>query len=79
MSTRDDVMSRDIPDLMTRLTRTDIKVRPVDGLHGIDFLSEDMLVRDATSVFSHLIAHLSTLGYDNKSLYAATVRYVTVS
>lgn len=31
-----------------------------------------MLVKDATFVFSHLIAHLSTLGYDNSSLYATT-------
>ncbi|PRP78239.1 hypothetical protein PROFUN_13849 [Planoprotostelium fungivorum] len=54
------------------LTEVDIKVRPVEGLHGIDFLSQDMLVKDATVVFSSLISHLSTIGYDSRSLYAAT-------
>eukprot|EP01117_Protostelium_nocturnum_P011179 TRINITY_DN4058_c0_g1_i2.p1 TRINITY_DN4058_c0_g1~~TRINITY_DN4058_c0_g1_i2.p1 ORF type:complete len:642 (-),score=192.45 TRINITY_DN4058_c0_g1_i2:22-1947(-) len=49
-----------------------IKVRAVEGLHGVDFLSEDLLVKDATSVFSALIANLAMHGYNNSSLTAAT-------
>ncbi|PRP87710.1 hypothetical protein PROFUN_02410 [Planoprotostelium fungivorum] len=49
-----------------------IKVRAVEGLHGIDFLSEDLLVRGATCVFSDLINNLTMHGYDSNSLSAST-------
>jgi hypothetical protein len=51
-----------------------IKVRPIEGLHGIDFLAHGLVVKDATYVFSHLIEKLSQVGYDNNNLVAAPVR-----
>jgi len=48
-----------------------IKVRPVDGLSGCDYLSDSPLAKKATYVFGHVIQTLADAGYDAMSLDAA--------
>jgi len=49
-----------------------IKVRPVEGLSGIDYLSRTPIVGVKSVVWDVLIRHLGKRGYDNKNLKACT-------
>mmetsp|Transcript_19419 Transcript_19419/g.54554 ORF Transcript_19419/g.54554 Transcript_19419/m.54554 type:complete len:1295 (+) Transcript_19419:74-3958(+) len=48
-----------------------IKIRPVDGLHGCDFLADSPLAKKASYVFGHVIAALSDVGYEPRNMDAA--------
>lgn len=49
-----------------------IKIRPVEGLHGIDYLDEGMFVESATYMFGYVIHNLADVGYiGGKNLFAA--------
>lgn len=56
-----------------------IKVRPVDGLGGCDYLSDSPLAKKATYVFGHVIQTLADAGYDAMSLDAAPVCHIPPS
>jgi ankyrin repeat protein/pimeloyl-ACP methyl ester carboxylesterase len=48
-----------------------IKVRAVQGLHGIDYLATVSMARTASYVFAYLIRTLLEVGYDDSTLDAA--------
>eukprot|EP00211_Chloroparvula_japonica_P000658 CAMPEP_0119157688 /NCGR_PEP_ID=MMETSP1310-20130426/52882_1 /TAXON_ID=464262 /ORGANISM="Genus nov. species nov., Strain RCC2339" /LENGTH=1683 /DNA_ID=CAMNT_0007150307 /DNA_START=39 /DNA_END=5090 /DNA_ORIENTATION=+ len=48
-----------------------IKIRPVEGLHAIDYLAESPLAKKASYVFGHVINTLIDVGYDTHNLQAA--------
>jgi hypothetical protein len=47
-----------------------IKVRPVEGLHAIDYLATWSMAKAPSYVFAHLIDTLTSVGYDLSSLAA---------
>uniref|UniRef100_A0A7S4K8A7 Phospholipid:diacylglycerol acyltransferase n=1 Tax=Paramoeba aestuarina TaxID=180227 RepID=A0A7S4K8A7_9EUKA len=49
-----------------------IKVRAVEGLHGIDYLAESAVAKKSSYVFGHVINALIDVGYDNINLQAAS-------
>jgi len=49
-----------------------IKLRPVPGLHGTDFLVEAPLAKGASYVNGYVIEQLGHVGYDSSNLDAAT-------
>ena len=48
-----------------------IRIRPVEGLGAIDYLSHSSLTKAPSYVFGHMIRNLIDVGYDRKSLQAA--------
>ena len=52
-----------------------IKVRPVTGLHGIDFLAESALAKKPSYVFGYVIQQLIDVGYDTTNLDAFPVPF----
>jgi len=48
-----------------------VKVRAVNGLHGIDYLAESSIAKKASYVFGHVINALIDVGYDYNNLEAA--------
>ena len=49
-----------------------IKIRPIPGLHGTDFLVDNALAKSASYVNGHIIEQLGHVGYDSGNLDAAT-------
>ena len=48
-----------------------IKVRPIHGIHGVDYLASAPMARAPSYVFAHLIRALVEVGYDDNNLDAA--------